>query len=126
MEPFRIDEDGITVFTSTQIDEYGFPEWHGFDVYRVIETRACQELVTDFALENQYDKRPVHRYCRKKRFQTVLGHLLNDKGKVPPHIITLYRKRCFPIENCGMRFVLCSRKTNYVFIIIGSPLSFTS
>lgn len=96
MQPFRIDEDGVAVFTNNQIDDYGFPEWHGYDVYRVIETRACQELVTDFTLENQYDKRPVHRYCRKKRFQTVLGHLLNDKGKVPPHIIKLVQEEMFP------------------------------
>lgn len=96
MIPFRMDEDGVAVFTSNQIEDMGFPEWYGFEVYRVIETRECLKLVTDFKMEQEYYKRPKHRYCRRKRFQTTLANLLNDKGKVPAHVVELVREEMFP------------------------------
>jgi hypothetical protein len=95
MEPVRI-EDGVAIFTSNQLEEYGFPEWYGFEIYRIIETRECIEMVTDFHMEEEYCKRPIHRYCRRKRFQNTLANLLNDKGKVPRHIVEMVREEMFP------------------------------
>lgn len=89
MQPFRIDLDGVPLFTSNQIDDYGFPEHWGFEVYRIVENRDSVVMTTDFKLEQSYYKRPIHRYCRKKRFMTTLHKLLGDKGKVPEHIIQI-------------------------------------
>ena len=91
MLPIRYDPDGAAIFTSNQIDDYGFPEYWGFEVYRVVENRDTTTFTTDYKLEQSYYKRPIHRYCRKTRFLTVLHHLLGDKGKVPEHIVTIIK-----------------------------------
>lgn len=89
MQPFRLDPDGVPVFTSCQIDDYGFPEHWGYDLYRIIENRDTTTFVTDYKMEQAYYKRPIHRYCRKKRFMTTLHQLLGDKGKVPEHVLVI-------------------------------------
>lgn len=95
MNPYRIDPDNVPVFTHSQIDEYGFPDWYGYEIYRVIETTSCIQVVSGFS-ESVYSKRPIHRYCRIKRFTTILHHLLNDVGKVPNEVIDLVREHMFP------------------------------
>lgn len=96
MEPLRIDDDGVPIYTHQQIDDFGFPEWFGVEVYRVIETRACIPLQTDFSLHQQSSVRPIHRYCRKKRFHATLYKLLNDRGRVPEKVIQLVQENMFP------------------------------
>lgn len=88
MIPFRY-EEGIPIFTNNQIDDYGFPEHWGFEIYQVIDNRDTIALKTDYKMEQSYYKRPIHRYDRKARFQTILGQLLGDKGKVPAHVLTI-------------------------------------
>jgi len=95
MNPVRI-EQGIPIFSSSQVDQYGFPEWYGYEVYQIVETRDCIPMVTDFKMESHYYKRPIHRYCRRKRFQNVLAQLLNDKGKVPFTVVEMVREEMFP------------------------------
>ena len=99
MQPFRIDQDQIPCFTSQQVDDYGFPEHWGYEVYRIIENRDCQNYVTDFKLEQSYYKRPIHRYNRRQRFETTLQQLLGEKGKVPDHIITVIQHHLNPNKN---------------------------
>ncbi len=94
MQPFRYEND-LPVFTTFQIEEYGLPEEWGYEQYEVIENRDTMHMTTDYKLEQQYFKRPIHRYCRKKRFKTVLGQLCGDTGKVPPMwvaIVSTYLK----------------------------------
>ncbi len=89
MLPLRYDPDNVPVFTSDQVDDYGFPEFWGFDVYRIVENRECMKMTTDYKMEQSYYKRPIHRYSRKTRFMTVLHHLLGDKGRVPDFVIAI-------------------------------------
>lgn len=89
MHPTRIDEDGVPVFTSSQVDDYGFPEHWGYDVYRIVENRDTMEFKTDFKMETSYYKRPIHRYDRRLRFYNTLLQLMGDRGKVPQHILQL-------------------------------------
>jgi hypothetical protein len=91
MIPVRYDPDGAAVFTCTQVDDYGFPEHWGFDVYRIVENRDTIRMTTDYKMETEYYKRPIHRYCRKQRFQSVFYQLLGDKGKVPDWIVGIVR-----------------------------------
>lgn len=95
MKPNRTDPDGVPVFTTRDIDDYGFPEHHGFTVYRVIESRDLQ-LVTDFKTEQQYDLRPIHRYSRIARFKSTLYQLLGERGSVPPTVLAMVKAYLVP------------------------------
>lgn len=87
MKPVRMDPDGVPVFTNHQIDDYGFPEHWGYEMYRIVENRDTMDMKTDFKMETSYYKRPIHRYCRRIRFMNTLHQLLGDKGKVPDWVI---------------------------------------
>ncbi|MEG3883803.1 hypothetical protein QT971_06285 [Microcoleus sp. herbarium19] len=88
MQPLRY-ENGIPIFSSTQIDDYGFPENWGFIYYEIIENRDTTTFATDYKLEQSYYKRPIHRYNRKQRFKNVIGQLMGDRGKVPDNIVSI-------------------------------------
>lgn len=89
MKPIRFD-NGIPVFTTRDIDDYGFPEHHGYNVYLIIESRDLN-LVTDFKQEHEYDLRPIHRYSRLARFKSTLYQLIGERGVVPPAILTMVK-----------------------------------
>lgn len=91
MIPIRYDPDGAAVFTCNQLDDYGLPEHWGFEIYRIVENRDTLFMTTDYKMESQYYKRPIHRYCRKQRFQKVFYQLIGDKGKVPEWVIAIVR-----------------------------------
>lgn len=92
MIPIRYDEDGVPVFTNDQIDDYGLPEHWGFELlYRVVENRDTMKMVTDYKMESEYYRRPIHRYCRRHRFTSVLLQLLGDKGKVPDWVVDIVK-----------------------------------
>lgn len=80
MKPIRYEED-VAVFTTRDIDDYGYPEIYGFTKYIVVETRELN-LVTDYKMEHQYDLRPIHRYSRVARFKSTLFQLLGERGFV--------------------------------------------
>ena len=93
VQPFRIDDDFVPVYTSSQIALYGLPEYWGIVVYRVIELREdASPFVTDFKMEQERGRlRPIHRYSRVERFESVLYQLIACRGKVPASIIALIR-----------------------------------
>jgi len=95
MKPTRIDYDGVPIFTTRDIDDYGFPELYGYEIYRVIESRELN-LVADYAMEQQRDWRPVHRYSRVARFKVTLFQLLGERGKIPPHCYSIVKNYLKP------------------------------
>jgi hypothetical protein len=90
MKPNRIDPDGVAVFTNLQIDDYGLPEYWGYQVYRVIESREAN-FVTDYKMEQERYFRKIHRYCRLSRFKTCLLNLLGERGKIPSSVMMMIK-----------------------------------
>jgi len=88
MQPYKTDPDGVPCYTTNQIDDYGFPEQWGVEVYRVLESRD-RPMVSDFKMEHQYDLRKIHRYDRIARFRSILYNLVGERGHVPPEVITV-------------------------------------
>jgi Poxvirus Late Transcription Factor VLTF3 like len=89
MKPTRY-ENNIPVFTTRDIDDYGFPENYGFDNYIVVESRELN-LVSDYKQEHEYDLRPIHRYSRLARFKSTLYQLIGERGSVPSAVITMVK-----------------------------------
>lgn len=81
MKPIRY-ENNIPIFSTRDIDDYGFPEIYGYTQYLVIESRDLN-LVTDYKMEHEYDLRPIHRYSRLARFKATLFQLLGERGHIP-------------------------------------------
>ena len=84
-------EGSTAVFTTSQIDLYGFPEYYGYTDYLVISDNECP-MVKDYDMErgNTHEKlRPIHRYNRTERFTRILAQLLGLKTNVPR---TLFKK----------------------------------
>ena len=105
MKPVKY-ENGLPVFLTSQLDDYGFPEDWGYDQYEVVETRDTVTMTTDFKLEQSYDKRTIHRYYGSDRFNMVLGQLLGDRGTVPDHIVSLVKAYYKEGEWDGVRKIL--------------------
>jgi len=88
-QPLRF-EDFIPVYTSDQIEIYGLPDHWGVFYYIIIETReSAHPQVVDYTLtcERRGSLRPIHRYSRIERFESVLYQLIGARGKVPKRII---------------------------------------
>lgn len=81
MLPIKHDPDGVPVFSSTQIDDYGLPEHWGYEVYRVSESLEAN-MVTDYKMEQEMFFRKIHRYSRVARFKVCLLNLLGERGKI--------------------------------------------
>ena len=90
MKPIRYEYD-VPVFCSRDIEDYGWPEHHGFLKYIVVESRQ-QEFVTDYKMEHSYDLIPIHRYSRLARFKSTLLKLLGENTRVPIEIIEKCRE----------------------------------
>lgn len=88
MQPFKIDPDGTPCFTTNDVDDYGFPELYGFEIYRIIDSRD-KPMVSDFKMEHQYDLRPIHRYDRIARFKSTLFNIIGERGSVPEHVVNM-------------------------------------
>lgn len=84
LKPKYIGKDGIAIFTTTQIDDYGLPENCGWtDKYYVIE--SCELIgVPTYQQEMQMltERPPIHRYSRTTRFKMIVGQLLGHIGFV--------------------------------------------
>lgn len=125
MKPFKIDTDGVPVFSNLDIDDYGFPELWGYEVYRVEESRE-KIFVSDYKMEQQYDLRPIHRYSRLLRFKTTLFHLIGERGIVSNEILEL----CAQAQDWeGCRLILKSNGFNkdynkipYIMYKLGRPI----
>ena len=84
IKPKYIGTDGIAIFTTTQIDDYGLPENNGWtDRYYVVESR---EIIGRPTYEQEthlmMDRTPIHRYSRTIRFKSILGQLVGHTGFV--------------------------------------------
>ena len=90
MKPIRIDQDGVFVFSSADIDDYGMPELYGYQVYRVVESReVC--LATDYKFEVARDWQRIHRYNREARFKTTLLNILGERTNIPQMVLSMVR-----------------------------------
>ena len=86
MNPVKYDYDQTPMFSSSDIDIYGYPELYGYENYRVIESRDLV-LVSDYKMEHEYDLKPIHRYDRIARFKNTLYQLIGERGSVPDNIV---------------------------------------
>lgn len=68
--PIRI-EDGLPIYTTHQIDTYGFPDCERYLVVR--EEIDCHPF--QIICNNSPKNYKVHRYCRRERFRTTLLQL---------------------------------------------------
>lgn len=81
MFPAYWDHTGKAIFTSSQICDYGLPEFNGWDEsYLVVEEEAdAHPFTITFSSSkdcNLFKEREIHRYCRVSRFRGVLYHLM--------------------------------------------------
>lgn len=93
MKPIRMEGD-VAVFSTRDVDDYGFPEIYGYDKYIIIESRG--NFVTDYKMEHEYDLRPIHRYSRIARFKSTLFQLLGDRGAVEPQAYVMVQSYLNP------------------------------
>ena len=96
MNPIRW-ELNIAVFTTTQIDELGPPDYYGYDRFIVINDNECP-MVTDYKMEISQKLRRVHHYSRVERFTKTLANLLSLRGNVP-RIVLEECKQCTDWES---------------------------
>ena len=84
LKPKYIGKDGIAIFTSTQLDDYGLPEDNGWtDKYYVVESREFIGRPTyEQEIQLLMEQPPIHRYSRITRFKMILGQLLGHIGFV--------------------------------------------
>lgn len=85
VQPSRWEAD-LPIYTTDQIDLYGYPEDWGVENYLVIEERETSHpMVTDYEIEceRRGALRPIHHYNRVERFQSILLQLLASRGVVP-------------------------------------------
>jgi len=89
-EPVRIDPGGTHVYTTEQIDTYGFPYcWDVYDYYVITSLDYLKPLRTDWKFEqDRYGStRPIHRYSRVKRFESTLFQLIGERGDVDLEVV---------------------------------------
>ena len=90
--PVRMDVQAngfpIAIFTTQQIETWGFPEEWGFrDAYQVVERQRFGLTYEQECVLARAAARPVHRYSRTERFRTILLHLMGMHGDVPVEVI---------------------------------------
>ena len=96
MNPIRYDKE-VPVFTTRDIDDYGFPELYGYTNYIVIESRELK-LVTDFKMEKEMTLKPIHRYSRIARFKKTLLNILGERGNIPSQILAIVKTYLNPLS----------------------------
>jgi len=99
MNPFKIDPDGVPVFSSRDVDDYGSPEYFGYEIYRVVESRDLN-IGFDYKFENERQWKEIHRYNREARFKVTLLNLLGERGNIPEHVLTLVKQFLKPESTC--------------------------
>lgn len=90
MKPVRY-ESNIPLFLSSQTQEYGPPEFYGYDKYMIIsddQTLMVPDYMPNGGVERR--QRPVHRYCRTTRFGAILSRLTQMRGSVAVEVAEEY------------------------------------
>ena len=90
MNPYRYDQEGIPYFTNHQIEDYGMPEYFGYEKYFIVESRE-KDFVTDYNMEQEGYFTKVHRYDRVARFKATLLNLIGHRGRIPDHVVSLVK-----------------------------------
>lgn len=93
VQPTRFEGD-LPIYTTDQIDLYGYPEDWGVENYLVIEERETSHpMVTDYEMEceRRGALRPIHHYNRVERFQSILYQLVGSRGVVPRLVVQTIR-----------------------------------
>ena len=99
--PIREDY-GVPVFSASQLETYGEPDHYGIWQYTVIvSSDSLSPMVVDFQFENDHrgSLRPIHRYCRLKRFESILFQLLGQRGDVPEWLIFDIDEQCYLVND---------------------------
>jgi len=106
--PYRVEENGTQVFTNLQIDLYGLPDYYGINNYIIVENSSTGYYVPDYKMEQDYYRRPIHRYSRKQRFENTVQELLGLKGSVPSYVIEIIKIYVDPEKDLwnGVRKIL--------------------
>lgn len=89
--PVRVDVGGTHVYTSAQIDTYGFPYlWGVYDYYVITDPNDYVIYKTDWKFEQSRrdNLRPIHRYSRVKRFESTLFQLIGERGDISKEVIS--------------------------------------
>jgi hypothetical protein len=89
-EPYRVDPGGTHVYTTRQIDTFGFPiGWDVYDYYIITLAEDLSPLATDWKFEQSRwgSTRPIHRYNRVKRFESTLFQLIGERGDVSLQLV---------------------------------------
>lgn len=90
-QPVPVRIEGTThVYTTRQIDMYGFPYlWNVFDYYVTSDLDYERPMTTDWKFEQSRwgSVRPIHRYSRLKRFESTLYQLLGLRGDVNLQVV---------------------------------------
>jgi hypothetical protein len=71
--------DNIPQFDLYDVLQYGMPELYGYREYTVLDNfEVSRPLVADYEIEQERRGvlRPVHRYCKVKRFKHLINNLL--------------------------------------------------
>lgn len=89
MQPIRYDPDGVPVFTNLQIDDYGLPDEWGYDTFRIVETQSTGYFGMDYKFISEYERKEIHHYSSRQRFENTLQQLLGLRGNVPTHILKI-------------------------------------
>ena len=113
MQPYKI-EDGIPYFYTSQIDDYGFPEYFGYTRYLVVNDNECP-FVTDWKMEQERRQRPIHRYNRVARFTFVLAQLLGLKGSIPYNEMKEIRKNVTDLSWNAIHKILKDLKYRHLY-----------
>lgn len=85
MIPEYVDLDGVAIFTTNQIDDFGLPEDNGWlERYWVVESKVLQMSFSQEQTLKQdlCARKPPHVYCRTSRFRTCLFQILGKTGFV--------------------------------------------
>lgn len=87
--PIRQEGD-VSVYSTSQIDMFGFPDtWGVFNYYVITTLDHERPLKMDWNYQ-QYirgSSRPIHRYDRVKRFESTLFQLLGLRGHVDIEVV---------------------------------------
>ena len=89
MNPVRYEGD-TPLFLSSQTQEYGPPEFYGYERYMIISDDQTLMVPEYSGRGVERRLRPIHRYCRTSRFSAILSRLTQMRGNVAVEVAEEY------------------------------------